>query len=136
MAQAEISKNEDWAREKAQKILKASANDITHIVRFIKERVALIEDTIEDSVTRMTTIQEVCRNPHSGLSRTESNMIISKLFTLEAIQSRSRHSFRKQVPKKSALDMNSLQDSKSTSESEVSRNDTGLVVHVFLQAIL
>jgi hypothetical protein len=79
--------------------MKSSMHDINHIVRYIKERVCLIEETIEDPLTRMTTIQEVIRNPHSGLSRTEANSIIMKLFTLEAITNRSRYSFRKHVTK-------------------------------------
>jgi hypothetical protein len=98
-AQTERENNEDWALAKAQRIMKSSMHDINHIVRYIKERVCLIEETIEDPLTRMTTIQEVIRNPHSGLSRTEANSIIMKLFTLEAISSRSRYSFRKHVTK-------------------------------------
>ena len=98
-AQEERENNEDWASRKAQRIMKSSMHDINHIVRYIKERVCLIEETIEDAATRMSTIQEVIRNPHSGLSRTEANSIIMKLFTLEAIVNRSRYSFRKHVTK-------------------------------------
>lgn len=53
-----------------------------------------MKETVEDFSHRVVSIHEIIRNPHSGLSRSEANQVIGKLFTHEAIASRFRFSFR------------------------------------------
>jgi hypothetical protein len=64
-------------------MVKASHNEIHTIVRFIKDRLLLIENTIPDYTHRLRTMQDLLRNPQSGLTRNEANMIILKFFTPE-----------------------------------------------------
>ena len=52
-----------------------------------------VQETVAEPASRLSTIHEVIRNPHSGLSRTEANYVISTLFNLEAFSKRNRYSF-------------------------------------------
>jgi hypothetical protein len=97
-AQAVRKRREEWAAEKAQKMVEASRHEISMIVKFIKDRVILVENTIPDFTQRLTTIQDLLRNPQSGLNRHEANAIILKFFTPEALHHHARHGHHNSRP--------------------------------------
>lgn len=81
MAAESRLEKEKWAESKANKLVVASQSEIHHIVRYLRERIKLIEETVEDPMARLTTVQDILRNPHSGLSRPEANLLMGKLFS-------------------------------------------------------
>jgi hypothetical protein len=57
----------------------SSTVDISQIVNYLITRFKVISDTIEDEDARFETVQDVIKNPHSGLSRTESSILLRTL---------------------------------------------------------
>lgn len=55
--------------------------EIEAIIRYIKEKITIIEAIISDPYLRLAKMQEWLKNPLSGLNRTEANSIIKKFFS-------------------------------------------------------
>ena len=60
---------------------KAETEEIELVIRYIKEKITLIELTMSDPFLRLAKMQEMLKNPLSGLNRTEANHIIKKFFS-------------------------------------------------------
>jgi hypothetical protein len=72
---------EKFAEEKAIKITEACSDEITQIVRYLTKKFKFINEHPNLSpIAKYIEIQEAIRSPNSGLSRNESNMILTKLF--------------------------------------------------------
>lgn len=74
------NEKEKWATTRADILVANSADEIHTIARFIKERISLVYDTIPDASNRHTSLSEALKNPQSGLSRHEANIILNKIF--------------------------------------------------------
>jgi Ca2+-binding EF-hand superfamily protein len=69
------------AEDKAIKITEACADEIHQIVRYLTKKFKAINEHASLSpIAKYLDIQEAIRSPNSGLSRNESNMILTKLF--------------------------------------------------------
>ena len=62
-------------------MIKAETEEIETIIRYIKEKITVVELTINDPNLRLQKLQEYILNPQSGLNRTEGNYIIKKFLS-------------------------------------------------------
>ena len=76
----EKKRREDWAAEKAEEARQDWIVDVNKSVNFLFDKLTLISDTIEDLSSRRNAVLEVLRHSNSGLSRTEANMLLAKLY--------------------------------------------------------
>lgn len=71
-----------WADEKAVKILTEQREEIDHIVTYLMLKLKIVSDRddISSDFSRFHEMENVLNDPHSGLSHSESHLLISKLF--------------------------------------------------------
>jgi Ca2+-binding EF-hand superfamily protein len=93
----EHKQREVEAEAKALKFAQISVEETNRIVKFLRQRVKEIGETGMDANARYQEIQAVIRSPLSGLSKSEANMIISKLFMGIARTSSARGGLNQRV---------------------------------------
>lgn len=76
----EKKRREEWASQKATEAEHDWIVDVRKSVSFLYDKLTLIADTIEDVASKRNAVLEVLRHPNSGLNRTESNMLLAKLY--------------------------------------------------------
>lgn len=70
---------EEEAEAKSLLITQASIEDINHITRFLRKKIKRIVEGTNDVALRYNEYYRLFRDPHTGLSRFESNVLIKKL---------------------------------------------------------
>lgn len=76
----EHRQKEAQAEAKALKFAQVSVEETNRIVKYLRHKIKEISELQMDSFAKYSEIQNAIRAPHSGLSKSEANMIISKLF--------------------------------------------------------
>eukprot|EP01041_Mallomonas_annulata_P004128 gene4128-8205_t len=85
MQQKEL--REEWAATKAQEMSKTFYSEIESTIEYLDSRLKIISENIEDVNGQKNAVVQILRSPHSGLNRTEVNMLMTKLFTKRDITS-------------------------------------------------
>lgn len=76
----EKRKREEWAAQKAEEASQDWLIDVRKSVKFLFDKLSLINDTIEDMISKRNAVMEVLRHPNAGLNRTEANLLLAKLY--------------------------------------------------------
>lgn len=74
---------EEWAREKAEEIVRSHEADILHIVNFLKTKIKRINESVVDPNMKYNEFVNLFRSPGSGLARFEANQLIAKLLVVQ-----------------------------------------------------
>lgn len=78
-ASAEDHKHEKIAESRAERIVKGQAHEIQHIAKKLFRQIKVIDNTVHDKAEKLSSVQNVLRNSHSGLTRTEANDLTHRL---------------------------------------------------------
>ena len=76
----EHRQKEAEAEAKALKFAQVSVEETNRIVKYLRHKIKEISELQMDPFSKYSEIQNAIRAPHSGLSKSEANMIIAKLF--------------------------------------------------------
>lgn len=76
----EHRQKEAEAEAKALKFAQVSVEETNRIVKYLRHKIKEISELQIDPFSKYSEIQNAIRAPHSGLSKSEANMIIAKLF--------------------------------------------------------
>jgi len=79
-AMGENANQERMAYEKAEAIATASRSEIMQVAAYLRSRLTIIDTQLHFPAERRHAVSELVHNPHSGLTKTEGNALISWLF--------------------------------------------------------
>ena len=84
-ADVEEHRTEHKAEERAARIIHAARDEIRHIAKSLYNKVQYADTTAKTPEAKLATVQQLLRDPHSGLTRTEANYLVSRLFAAQLV---------------------------------------------------
>eukprot|EP01042_Synura_sphagnicola_P004043 gene4043-5088_t len=98
---------EEWAAQKAEEVSQTYYSDMKESVQYLRERLALVDSSLDDVNEKRNAVIHVLRNPFSGLNRNEANMLLSKLMPAPSRAVTDSETVSSRVPVVPALRRNS-----------------------------
>jgi len=98
---------EEWAAQKAEEVSQTYYSDMKESVQYLRERLALVDSSLDDVNEKRNAVIHVLRNPFSGLNRNEANMLLSKLMPAPSRAVTDSETASSRVPVVPALRRNS-----------------------------